>query len=403
MHLLISRIATVAILLILILIQNSIAQSETSFFISSQEIEHAKQIKLNTEWLETNVSKGRTKSVTFPYVWEADESQGLRTYYLSVSTNYAKPLGIELPDMYTSFRLFVNNKLLAQSGRVSESETNAAPEWKPQTVALPQEKELNLKLEISNHHHAKGGVKNPIIIGDWDFLKSKQVKAEIATWLLITVLIVMGLGINVYFWWSDMPASALYFSLLCLVWATRVGFSELYIIPSFFGEITWTWVIHIEYLSLFLAIALGLKFMQSIYPLDTQNTIIWVFVAVIAAFVASVSILKPLYFTSWLNLYLSVAALSLVYMIYIVARAVAFARYGATYSVFAVLAGLGAFSYNLMAYQGLFDFNPFMYNISYLIIFVLLAFAMFYQRSKRADYRNAPDVLTFDDYYKVEK
>ena len=384
-------------------LNNCLAQSEAVFFISSEEILKEKQVKLNTSWLETNEKKGTSTMVSIPYVWPSDEAIGMRTYYLSVKTDYAKPLGIELPDMYTSFKLYANNQLIAQSGRVSKIETNAVPAWQPQTVALPQTKEYHFKLEISNFHHAKGGIKNPIIVGDWEFLKNKQSKASLATWLLIGLLILLGIGINIYFWWNDMPSSALYFSFLCIVWAFRVGFSELYFVPNYFQDIPWSWVVHIEYLSLFISILLGLKFVQSLYPLDTTPQVIWVFVGIVSLFILSVILLRPIIFTSYLNIYLTVIGISLLYMVYIVARAVAFARYGATFSVFAVIAGLAAFAYNFLAYQGLFEFNPFMYNINYLIIFSLLVIAMFYQQSARAEFRNSKDVLTFDEYYKNSK
>jgi hypothetical protein len=162
-------------------------------------------------------------------------------------------------------------------------------------------------------------------------------------------------------------------------------------------------VIHLEYISLFAAVAMGVQFVSSLYPLDSNKIVGIVFLSLLGLFTVVVLVSKPIIFTVWLNVYLTVIALALGYMAFIVARAVGFARYGALYSVFALIVGLGAFAYNLMSYQGLFEFNPLVYNINYLIIFTLVAIAMFYQRSKRAGYRNSPDVLTFDDYYKNEK
>jgi hypothetical protein len=371
--------------------------------ISSETIKTEKLIKLNTQWAETDANGIRTGNVIFPHLWPENQATGYKIYELIVITDYTSALALEIPDMYTSYRLWVNNQIIAQSGIVGKDAQNSEPEWTPKVADLPKLNRYHIKLEISNFFHSKGGIKNPILIGQREHINKKRSNAETAAILLIVLLVIFGIGINGYFWWTNMPASALYFSLLCIAWALRVAFSELYIVPYYFPSISWQVVIHLEYISLFAAVAMGVQFVFSLYPLDSNKVIGITFLSLLGLFTVVVLVSKPIIFTVWLNVYLTVIALALGYMAFIVARAVGFARYGALYSVFAILGGLGAFAYNLMSYHGLFEFNPLVYNINYLIIFTLVAIAMFYQRSKRAGYRNAPDVLTFDDYYKKEK
>lgn len=379
------------------------AQNIPTISILTETLLSEKQIKLNTSWAEIDADGNRTGNVVFPHIWPEDHTIGYKKYELIIATDYTKQLVLEIPDMYTSYRLWVNDQIIAQSGVVAKEAKYAKPEWIPKVADLPIANRYHIVLEISNFFHSKGGIKNPLLLGTADFIKKKRNNAETAAILLIVLLVVFAIGINVYFWWTNMPASALYFSLLCLAWAIRVAFSELYIVPYYFPAISWQMVIHIEYISLFVAVAMGVQFVSSLYPLDSNKVAGILFLSLLGLFTLVVLVMKPLMFTLWLNIYLTVIALALGYMVFIVARAVAFARYGALYSVFAILGGLGAFAYNLMSYQGLFEFNPLVYNINYMVIFSLVAIAMFYQRSKRAGYRNAPDILTFDDYYKNEK
>jgi hypothetical protein len=379
------------------------SQEIPTLSVSAETIQSEKQIKLNTLWAETDATGKSMGTVTFPHVWPDDQAQGYKCYQLILLTDYTKPLTLEIPDMYTCYRLWVNNKVIAQSGLVGKDASSSKPEWIPKIATLPKANQYHFKLEISNFLHSKGGVKNPILLGQQDFLEKKRANAETAAILLIALLALFGVGITIYFWWTSMPVSALYFSLLCFAWALRVSFSELYIVPYYFPSISWHVVIHIEYLSLFAAIGLGVKFVSSLYPLDRHKIMDILILSLLGLFSLLVIFFKPIVFTLWLNVYLTVTAVALGYMAFTVAKAVGYARYGALYSVFAILVGLAAFTYNLMSYQGLFEFNPLVYNINYLVIFTLVAIAMFYQRSKRADYRNAPDMLTFDHYYKNDK
>ncbi|MCU0384022.1 MAG: hypothetical protein MUF68_08135, partial [Cyclobacteriaceae bacterium] len=261
--------------------------------IDSEIIETEKLIKLNTQWAETNANGNRTRNVTFPHTWPENQATGYKKYELIVITNYNKPLALEIPDMYTSYRLWVNNQIIAQSGIVGKDAQNSEPEWTPKVADLPKANRYHITLEISNFFHSKGGIKNPILLGQREYINKKRSNAETAAILLIVLLVIFGIGINGYFWWTNMPASALYFSLLCIAWALRVAFSELYIVPYYFPSIPWQAVVHLEYISLFIAVAMGVQFVSSLYPLDSNKVIDIIFLSLLGLCTVVVLVSKP--------------------------------------------------------------------------------------------------------------
>jgi signal transduction histidine kinase len=107
--------------------------------------------------------------------WERNYWKGIKmggTGYASYGLIVLLPQGqrnlaLKVPDMGTAVKLFINDSLVASSGKVGTTKETSVPEFLPQTVVLQQPKDsMRLALWISNFYYRKGGAWKEIVIGD---------------------------------------------------------------------------------------------------------------------------------------------------------------------------------------------------------------------------------------------
>ncbi|HHV65090.1 MAG TPA: hypothetical protein GXX46_08475 [Peptococcaceae bacterium] len=103
-------------------------------------------------------------------------------------------IGLKLPDMSSSYRLYINGELVAQNGRTGTSKEEEIPQWKPGVAFYnPTTPELDLVVHISNFHHAKGGMWKGILIGNKDdILKYREVNL-MRSYILFGILSIMAI------------------------------------------------------------------------------------------------------------------------------------------------------------------------------------------------------------------
>ena len=193
----------------------------------------------------------------FPSIWNdnrADGSgQGFATYSLDVLVpDSIKTFSLEIPQLYSSARLWVNGKLVATFGKVGTTRNETTPQWINKIVSFTDPGDtLQIVLQIANFHHHKGGMKSPLYLG-----KPRQVQSH-WSWELGTNMVEMifvfleGAAFFIIYLGRRSKKIILFFSLLCLTWALRSMFSNLYPITYFFPGFNWNLLVKIEYLTLF--------------------------------------------------------------------------------------------------------------------------------------------------------
>jgi hypothetical protein len=402
------------VLLFLIVVHGAAAQvdpsAEEGVLDASTYDFSSEPLKLNGEWLfywndlltppEIALST-EVNYTTFPEPWtEAVNGQGYATYKLTLMLNPRfRDYSIEMPQLYSAYSLWINGKLVAKNGVVGTDRKTSQPQWLPQMITIKEPVDtLSLVLQVSNFTHSTGGLKNPIVIGLTENLSSKRYLAEVVNKVLLGTLTFIGLFfLNVYFF-VRREKSILYFALMCVVWAMRSIFSELYLAIQWMPWFDWELAVKIEYITIHLEVAFAMLLISRLYPLDT-NTIVkntLVYPNFLFAFFTMAS--PAVLYTQLLNVYLIFAGLVIVYVMFIIMRAIVFERYGAWFSVLGIVAGITAFSYNILSYEGVFDFNPLFYYSWYIVIYLFLAIALAYQLNPKAKEKNTTDKLTLEDF-----
>lgn len=381
----------------------------------SHNFQSSESVRLDGEW-EFYMSQliapgGFTESIpvdyiAFPDTWNdvsksINPGDGYATYRLQLMLATSVEYAIELPHCYSNYILWLNGQKIASNGRVGDSKELSIPEWRPQTVTFQTDRVDNeLILQISNFHHAKGGIRESISLdSEVSLLRKRGISKTTNVAVIVLLVIVAVFFSGVYFFYHNDKA-AVYFSALAVTWGIRAAFSNQYLFTSVFPDVfSWETTVRIEYLTLYMTMIWALLFVHALFRYDTSNVFKYFFVSCNLIFSIFTVILDPRTFTQFLPVYLSFALVLLLYIIYVVIHAIFYERPGVWLIVTCMILGVLIFGYDLGAYQGLSTYNSMLVNGGYILIFLLLSAALWTTIRITTTSKRRNDLLRYDDLY----
>ncbi len=347
--------------------------------------------------------------IDFPSTWNhlnksKNPGFGFATYRLKLFIDHKVPLAMELPHFYSNFKLFINGSEIARNGIVAKTERESMAQWLPMTINLETDRDsLDIVIHVSNFHHAMGGIREPILIGDRSSLQFKRSISRNSNLGMVISLGTIGLIFALIYLLAKKELSLLYFSGLTLVWSLREAFSNQYLATSFNPDLPWEMVVKIEYISLFLMMIFAMLFLGRIFAQDVNAPFKYVFCFCNAIFVLLTLFLSPATFTQFLPVYLSFSAVLLLYITFVLVRAIVYERTGVWFMVTCLFLGVIIFAYDIIAYEGFATFNPIITNVGYLVMFMLMAVGISYQTGLIRNSNRHANILTYDDLYGERK
>ena len=341
--------------------------------------------------------------VSFPSTWDENSKamkpgKGFATYHLKLLLKPQR-FSLELPHMYSAYVLWINGEPIAKNGVVGMSDETSKPQWLPQTVDFTATSDtLDLVIHVSNFTHAKGGIREPLLLGLPANLHFKRTIAVNSNIVLSCSLLLLALLFVFVYMFVKQEVASLYFAALASTWAVRSLFSNLYIITAYYPDFPWELCIKIEYISLYFTMIWAVFFLSSLFPHDENKLFRYLFIACNIIFILFTLFFDAWLYTQFLPVYLSFCLLLLLYGIYVLLHAVIYERQGVWLIVSSVMLAVIIFSYDLSAYQGISSFNPIIINLGYIGMFFLMATCLAFQFGflKRSTNR---DMLTYDDLY----
>ena len=281
--------------------------------LSAIHFENGEAIQLEGEWefywnqllaATDTISSGKKVYAYFPMIWNQlpnTSSFGYATYKLTILLPSSYPtLAISIPDLYTSYDLFINNELIASNGKVAKTRREYTPKWQPATVSLSKfnQTELHLTLQIANFDHYKGGGRLPIKLGlEKELTRSRELQLGYA-FTLMGSLIMGGLFFLGLYLYGRNEKPILYFSLFCLSYSYRVIGIDLYPLHILINDIPWIYTIRAEYLALYIPPLFFTLFLQHLYPKESSYIIFRIFHSTFLLLALTVLFLPPYYFTA---------------------------------------------------------------------------------------------------------
>jgi hypothetical protein len=323
---------------------------------------------------------------------------------MKVVVKQGSKLGLELPDLYTNYILWINNERIASNGKVGISEQESIPQYLPKTVPYTATTDtLDVVIQTSNFHHAQGGIREPILLGEWDSLDFKKNIAINTNLAMCAILIVVALVFSVLYFFSKQKSSLLYFSALCITWGIRSVFSNQYLAIHYWPDFPWEIAAKIEYITLFLVMIWAMLFVGSLFRQDSNLIFKYLFCFCNTVFIGLTLFFKASFYTQFLPVYLSFCAILLIYVIYILIRAMIYEREGVWLMTSSTFLGVIIFSYDFIAYQGFATYNPIITTTGYLIMFLMMGGSLMYHLGYLKKSARHSNILTYEDLYGTPK
>ncbi len=324
----------------------------------------------------------------FPQLWSSisdtlvDYSNfGYATYRVKVKIQPAKDLlAIKLPDYYTSYKLWLNDKLLAYNGMVGTTKETSKPHLLPTTKSFYADSdELIFVLQISNFYHSKGGAKIPPIIGT-NLILATDREFELGIDLLLTGALLMGglffLGL---FFFGRQDKSVFYFAMFCLTYSYRlIGYGN-YFLHNIIPDVSWQITTRAEYIALFLSAFFFMQFLQSVYPKETNKIFAAILKTIAIAFVIITLFFPAHIFTLTVNPFLIILLIYILYGSYIIILAAINKRAGSVYALISIIIIFIVLIINILNYLGSIGTYPYISFFGYILFFFFQSLILSYR------------------------
>lgn len=188
-----------------------------------------------------NDSIKATGYYSVPMYWTKYEglnlpAKGFATYRLKIKTNgKLQSLGIKTPEIYTEFKLWINDKLIDEHGSFTDGKIKFL---NPKTYSFASDTDtIDIVIQIKNYSHGNAGIGQSFILGNSDTIYKQRYYAIIKEMVLIAICCFAGLYHLILFLFRKKEKNLLFFGFFCLAIALRTILTGETTIMEFFPNL----------------------------------------------------------------------------------------------------------------------------------------------------------------------
>ncbi|HYE68874.1 MAG TPA: histidine kinase [Anaerovoracaceae bacterium] len=176
---------------------------------------------------------------------------GYATYHLKVKVPDTKTiLGLRISSMSTAYKFYINDRLLAQNGKISTSIKDSAPQYDPATVIFaPPAEEFDIIVHVSNYTYARGGMWFDIDFGTAEQIHEYESFLKYKDGIVIGILSFMTIIFFLYYYMVREDRKNVSFILMCLILIIRTSLNGDYLIIRLFPDISFNLLVWLFYLT----------------------------------------------------------------------------------------------------------------------------------------------------------
>ncbi|USB33226.1 diguanylate cyclase [Paenibacillus sp. YPG26] len=276
---------------------------------------------------------------------------GYATYRLTLKVDEPEETkGLLIPIMYSNYKVWVDGRLAAVSGRVgADSKTSVPQKTTREFYFQPNSDQVEVIIQISNYDNFTGGMWEPIRYGPAAEIGASHDRKTVFTSILLGIVAMAGvyhIGLALF---RRKDASLLYFGAFCLIVAVRSLTVDEVFLTKIFPEFPWRLTLRIEYICLYAGVPVLAMFFRKLFPYEFSKIFVK-FLTVVAALYTVVTLLTPASFYYHFLLYYQILAMSAtIYALFVLIWAVLRNREGAHfalvgYIIFAIVIVFDIFS-----------------------------------------------------------
>ncbi len=335
-----------------------------------------KQLYLPSDFKNKTITKPEYLPV--PGLWnkvkkdKSDGGLGYGTYRVQIiNTKKDKLYGINLNRVQSSYKIWINNKLLKENGIVGKNKETSKPEWSSSDIIFKASGDsTQIILQVSNFYHKKGGIEHSPIFSEAKTLSENGWEKIAWNILLLGIFLIMAAYHFSAFLFRKNDKSNLYFSLTLIfsaLFSMTVG--EI-ILMDLFPSLNWEILIKINYISNYLRSLFFSLFIYYVFPKELNKSFFKILTGFVTAIIIFIIVVPAIIYTKTLFIFLIITGIILIYVIYGQIKAIINKRPGAVYSFLGVLFLLGTSVNDILKELQIID--TFSLTIFGIFIFIIL-------------------------------
>lgn len=226
---------------------------------------------------------------------ENGQAYGVATYkFVIQNLQPDKYYGIQVTDISSAYRVVINGKEMMKNGVVSYLKDEHRPQWK-EKIALFQSDSVGqaeVVIEVSNFSYFEGGIRNYLIIGEFERLQAYASHQRDVELFQFASLMILGLFFAGVYAVDREFTALLFFALLCIDNAIRTVVRGHRIVYDLIYPFSWDVAVRIEFLVGYLAFPFFGLFLYYMRYVKERRFIKWFYIAT-ALFFTVITLFTP--------------------------------------------------------------------------------------------------------------
>ncbi len=246
-------------------------------------------------------------------------ASGYATYHLLIKVkNEDILLGLNIQTIFTSYKLWINDKLLITNGIAGKDRNEEKPkDLRRVAFFTAGSNEINLIIQASNFFNRSGGINYPILLGEADKIHKDNIKKINLNVFIFGTIIIFAFFYLTLFILRKNDYSSLFFSIFCFIIAVRGLFLGECVFFYYFPDFPYELQKKIEYFTLSFSLPFFSLYLYSLYPkeLSKKNLCFFMLPGMIYSLIISI---YPLRIYSFLLPYFELVVILLSLNIFII-------------------------------------------------------------------------------------
>lgn len=221
--------------------------------------------------IESNAFYGKIPSYWTEYNPDGKKlpREGYATYRLRVllPPGFREKLAVNVPVFDSSFKIFINGVMAGENGRVGKSMESSEADYKPFIVMFnPLSDTVEIMVQVSNFQHRRGGFWKQMRFGLAESVQKQHQQYVFISNLSMGILMAFSAFFLFFFLFYRKDLVPFYFSVFLGGILIRLLSTGIYPI-TLITDISWDWMVRLEYLGTYISAIGGTWFFHSLYPL----------------------------------------------------------------------------------------------------------------------------------------
>lgn len=235
----------------------------------------------------------------YPQLHDGYKQFGFATMRLRVLMPDSFPKqALMIRDARTAFKIYINGKGFEGAGEVSQTAYNSNPDWRNTSKGAEFNPGVNeVILLISNFHHGRGGLVDPIVMGTSETVFYSR-NLEIGGVLFLTgCLLLAGIFALGLFWFKTSDVVGLFFFLFCGFFALFIINSGPHLLSSLFRDMEWNFSLRLMWISFYASIISYGYFLLANFRERLRPAVFHIITAMSAIMIILTAFTAPHFFT----------------------------------------------------------------------------------------------------------